>query len=244
VRAIKVEVGSEPYVLGQTIWDYLRVPASEPVYLPGSPSDILIMVLGSPDLKVADHSASLLRRGTAEKAVISGGCLLGDTSNRMFEADKIADLIEATGVEADRLLRERKSKNTSEHFWKTEALLRSRSDIAGGENPPKFVILVPAPVAERRALETARKRWPTSQFWVDGIPETYQQYMNRTDGSISLGRMVGEVERIFVYPQLQYMMPPDLVITAEVKTAYRRLRRHFNNRPSPDCARLSLRVGI
>jgi hypothetical protein len=96
------------------------------------------------------------------------------------------------------------------------------------------VVLVPTPIAERRALATARQRWWQSEIGVAGIPETYQQYMSRTDPRAALSRMVGEIERILSYPRLGFMTEPDQRVTTEVKEAYRRLRADFNGRPIPD----------
>jgi hypothetical protein len=200
--------------------------------MPGSAAETVLMVLGSPDLAVAGHAADLLKRGIAEYAVISGGCILSGTAPERIEADEIADLIEAQGISRDRLLCERDSQNTSDHFWKTEVLLRGRPDVVGGENPPKFVALVPTPIAERRALATGRQRWWTSEFRVEGIPETYRHYMGRMRDRrpMALSRMVGEVQRILTYPQLGYMTEPDEQVTPEVMAAYRHLRWDFDDR--------------
>jgi hypothetical protein len=206
------------------------------------------MVLGSPDFAVAGHAADLLARGVADKAVISGGCLLPGTSQPVLEANKMADLMAAKGVCGDRLLRETQSRNTTDHFWKTEQLLRGRPDVAGGENPPKFVILVPTPIAERRALATGRLRWWRSQIWVDGTPETYSQYMKRMEKIEPLGqratlsRMVGEIQRIQIYPQLGWMTEPDEAVPADVMEAYLRLKREFDDRLITD--RPSMRVPV
>jgi hypothetical protein len=103
----------------------------------------------------------------------------------------------------------------------------------GAVCPPKFVILVPSPVAERRALATGQHRWPGSQFRIDGVPITYEQYMVTIDHRQAIGRMVGEVERIMRYPRLSYMEEPDEPVTERVIRAYDQLRRRFNTRPVP-----------
>jgi uncharacterized SAM-binding protein YcdF (DUF218 family) len=234
VTAIGVHVGSKPYGLGQVLWDYLRSTDRMPLCPPGSPSDTVIMVLGSPDTAIAGHAADLLKRRVADIAVVSGGCPITVTAPQRIEADVIADNMEQHGASAECVLREPLSQNTSEHFWKTETLLKNRSSLFGGQNPPKFVVLVPTPTAEQRALATGRKRWPDSQLWVDGIPETYDQHMNRMDRAAVLGRMVGEVERIITYPGLEYMTEPEKSLTRPVRDAYQELRRDFNTRPIPE----------
>lgn len=229
---IGVQIGSEPYRLGERLWDYLRVQTARPSLISGSPADTLLMVLGSPDLAVANHAADLLKRDVAHYAVISGGCLLPGTMSPKVEADEIAELIEAQGIARNRLLRERESRNTSDHFWKTRVLLDGRPDVLGGENPPKFVVLLPTPIAERRALATGRNRWFYSEFRIDGIPESYRHYMERMRDrrAAALSRMVGEIERILTYPTLGYMTEPDVAVPPEVRDAYRRLRRNFDAR--------------
>lgn len=231
MTGIEIQLGSERYQLGSVIWDYLRVSHEKPTYTPGSPADILIMVLGSPDYSAAArHAASLLKEDKAEIAVVSGGCHMTGFPPQSVEADVIAELIEAQGVENKRLVRERLSQNTSEHFFRTKALLADMPWVAGGENPPKFVILVTAPVAERRALATARHRWRDTQFWVDGVRESYDQYMSRMDMFAALNRMVGEIDRIMKYPAFDYMDFPDETVTPEVEAAFTRLKKDFNSR--------------
>jgi uncharacterized SAM-binding protein YcdF (DUF218 family) len=233
-------VGSMAYGQGKIIWDYLRVPGSQPPYTPGSAADVLIMVLGSPDLAVARHAATLLARGVADHAVASGGCVVPGSCPSRREADVIGDLIEAAGIDGARIIREPRSENTTDNFLRTSELLRGRPELAGGENPPKFVVLVPTPVAERRALATGRHRWDQSQFWIDGLPETYDDFMARNDDHFAtLSRMVGEVERILTYPGLGYMVEPDEPMPAQVWSAYQALRAEFNGRPIPDGVDLS-----
>jgi uncharacterized SAM-binding protein YcdF (DUF218 family) len=222
--------GSEPYRLGKVLWDYLRVtPQLDP--FPGAAQDSLILVLGSPDLTVAGHAADLFNRGVAHHLVVSGGCLAPGCGRQ--EADAIGELITAQGIDPGQVILERESQHTSDHFWKTKDLLDDRELMIGGVNPPKFVILVPAPVAERRALATGRHRWLDSHFRVEGIPIGYEQYMAKTDHRLAIGRMVGEVERILYYPRRGYMDKPDQPLSELVIHAYDQLHPDFNTRPTP-----------
>jgi|SRR5579872_2823484 len=226
-----MDVDPESYRLGEIIWDYLRVRPEWPSSDSHHPADRLIMVLGSPDLAVADHTAELLKQGVADKAVVSGGCEIPGMSG--LEADIIADLIEAQGVPGERIIRERRSQNTSDHFRCTKVLLKEAALFPSGDLPG-LVLLIPTPAAERRALATARWRWPYSQFVVDGIADTYHDYMNRTGCAVALSRMVGEIDRLQKYPEYKYMLPLDEPIPAQVRAAYKRLRKDFNSRPIPD----------
>lgn len=243
MATIDAQLTTEHYLLGEIIWKYLRVRHEKPAWMLKNPGDLIIMVLGSPDLAVADHAADLLKRGVAEYAVISGGQRLSEG----LEADVIAELMEKkSGIEPKKLIREQLSLNTSDHFIRTEELLRDRPEIASGENPPKYVVLVPTPVAERRAFATGRLRWKNSYFWVDGIPESYDDYMGRREGTDALSRMVGEVERILTYPRLKspYMADPDELVTDEVKAAYDELRHDFNGRPVPGRSTMGLSLSV
>lgn len=228
---IDVDPESESYRLGEIIWDYLRIRPEWPSRESRNPADYLIMVLGSPDLAVADRTAELLKQGVADKAVVSGGCEIPGMSG--LEADIISDLIEAQGVSSERVIRERRSQNTSDHFRCTKVLLKEAGLFPGGSSP-RFVLLIPTPVAERRALATARWRWPYSHFVVDGIADTYHDYMKRTGCAVALSRMVGEVDRLQKYPEYKYMLPLDKPIPPQVRAAYKRLRKDFNSRPIPD----------
>jgi uncharacterized SAM-binding protein YcdF (DUF218 family) len=223
--------GSRPYLLGKILWDYLRV-TPQPGPFSGAAEERLILVLGSPDLTIADQAADLLRRGFAHHMVVSGGCLVPGYGR--LEADVIGDLIAAQGIAADQIILERESQHTSDHFWKTKELLDDCELMIGAVSPPKFVILVPPPVAERRALATGQHRWPDSQFWIEGVPVSYSEYVARADAREVIGRMVGEVERIMNYPQLHYMDEPDQPLSEQVREAYAQLRQGFNTRPVPD----------
>jgi hypothetical protein len=59
-----------------------------------------------------------------------------------------------------------------------------------------------------------------------------------------LSRMVGEIQRILVYPQQQppYMADPDEPVTGDVMAAFKHLKRDFNGRLIRD--RSNMRVPV
>lgn len=218
---------------GKILWDYLRIPEDYGPY-PGAPDDRLVMVLGSPDLSVASHAADLLLQGVARYAVVSGGCSLEGRGD--LEAHAIRDLMIDRKVDPECVIIEDESRHTSDHFWKTKVLLAENYPQLLPDESPKIVVLVPSPVAERRALATGQYRWPSSEFRIDGVRISYNDCLRASDPVALIGRMVGEIARILAYPRREYMLRPEQPPSRSVLDAYDVLREDFDSRPVPDLA--------
>jgi hypothetical protein len=209
---------------GRLLWDYLRID------LPPRESRI-ILVMGCPDIIVAEHAARLMRENMAKSVIVSGGCRFSSADPRR-EADVFADVIEGMGVAPDLVFRERRSQHTSDHFWQAE------KDLGGREFRPESAILCCSPVAEQRALATGRNRWVGVDLTLGGVPVPYESYLQLAHraghgAAYVLSRMVGEVERILEYPSRGFMSPPETAPDSAVMRAYEQLRPDYNARPIP-----------
>src|SRR6266567_1366257 len=134
--------------IARELWDYLRI--DQPV----RPADY-ILVFGGHDLGVAERAADLYADGVAPELLVSGGSRAVPAGSAFAtEADAIADVLIRRGVPESAIAVERLASNTSENFWLSAELLRDL-----GVRPQRFLV-VQKPYAERRALATARRRWP------------------------------------------------------------------------------------
>jgi uncharacterized SAM-binding protein YcdF (DUF218 family) len=96
-----------------------------------------ILVLGSHDLRVAEHAAQLYLDGWAPLIIFSGG--LGNFTREMWketEADQFAAMAKKMGVPEDAILIENKSTNTGENILFTQQLLALK-----GLDPQSFIVV-------------------------------------------------------------------------------------------------------
>ncbi|NMC04531.1 MAG: YdcF family protein [Candidatus Lokiarchaeota archaeon] len=155
-----------------------------------------IMVLGSNDVRVAEHAARLYLEGWAPLLVMSGG--LGNFTKGAWEkpeAEVFKDVAIAAGVPAGKILVENRSTNTGENVRFTRELL-ARHWISPGS-----FILVQKPFMERRTLATFSKVWPGQDFVVTSPPIPFESYPNAAiplDDVIHA--MIGDLQRIMLYP--------------------------------------------
>jgi len=190
----------------QLVWEYHQLGHSL------EPAD-LIFVLGSHDLRVAEHAADLFHRGLASRVVLSGG--LGRLTQEKWirsEAEMFAEVLRARGVPDAACLLETRSTNTGENVQFTRQLL------AECGVPVHSIIAVQKPYMERRAFATLRKRWPEVTVQVSSPPLAFANYAS---ADIPLEEvihiMVGDLQRILEYPRLGFMIPqavPDNVLLA------------------------------
>lgn len=192
--------------LAHILWNYMRLDHVL------DPSDV-ILVLGSNDLRVAEHAADLYLRGLAPWLVFSGdvGRLTEGVFNRT-EAELFAEVAMAKGVPAHAILLEPRSTNTGQNIDMSRELLAQRG------LDPERVIVVQKPYMERRAYATFMKRWPGKDVRMTSPPLSFEQYT--TDAlpkDLIINVLVGDVQRVRVYPDLGFQIPqpmPDEVWAA------------------------------
>lgn len=182
-----------------------------------------ILVLCSHDEVVARRGAELLLEGWAPLLIFSGGA--GAITKRLFgepEADRFAAIAVRMGVPPSQILIENRSTNTGENVRFTRELLAAR-----GLDPQSF-ILVQKPYMERRTYATFMRQWPGKDVIVTSPQLGLDEYLGRySNGSLSvddvIGIMVGDLQRIRVYPGLGFQIPQE--IPADVWEAYEALVR-------------------
>ncbi|MFN3408802.1 MAG: YdcF family protein [Limisphaerales bacterium] len=194
----------------QIVWEY---------HLLGhelAPADLLF-VLGSHDLRVAEHAADLFHRGLAPRVVLSGGFGVRQASPwAKSEAEMFADVMRSRGVPETALLLEPRSTNTGENVRFTRELLAARGLAV------QSVIAVQKPYMERRTFATIRRQWPEVALLVSSPPLGFAAYCN---GAIPardvIEFMVGDLQRIIEYPKLGFMIPQE--VPAPVRVAFDQL---------------------
>lgn len=179
-----------------------------------------ILVLGSHDLRVAEHAADLYLQGWAERIIFSGG--LGRLTEGMWqrpEADVFADTAMQKGVPADRIWKENRSTNTGENLRLTQQLMEEK-----GVDFRKFIV-VQKPYMERRAYATFKKHFPDKACLISSPPLNYQDYCIPGDPEISHERVihliVGDLQRLWIYAEKGFQIPQE--IPDEVMEAYETL---------------------
>lgn len=194
----------------QAVWNYHRMGHNL------EPAD-LMLVMGSHDLRVAEHAAELFHRGLAPRVVLSGG--LGRLTEGAWErpeAEMFADVMRQRGVPEAALLLEEYSTNTGENVRFTQELLVKRGLAV------RSVIGVHKPYMERRAYATMRRQWPEVSLRISSPPIEFACYGNNAiplDEVIHI--MVGDLQRIIAYPRLGFMIPQDVPLN--VQQAYEQL---------------------
>lgn len=169
-----------------------------------------ILVLCSHDERVAERGVQLFHEGWAPLIVFSGG--QGAITKSLWdepEAERFARIAEGLNVPREKILIESKSTNTGENIEFTKRLLAERSlDLQ------KFIV-VQKPYMERRAYATFRKLWPEKEVVVTSPQVSFRDYVaeyaNRqlTTADV-IGIMVGDLQRIKVYPARGYQIPQDI----------------------------------
>jgi uncharacterized SAM-binding protein YcdF (DUF218 family) len=179
----------------QVLWNYMKL--NQPL----QKADCLL-VMGSHDLRVAEYGAKLYLDGWAPLMVCSGG--LGNQTRKLWhetEARKFARVALQMGVPVENILLEEESTNTGENIIFSRRLLQSKSI------NPESILLAHKPYMERRVLATFQKLWPGKEGQVSSPPLTMQEYPNN---EISMEEMinimVGDFQRILVYPQKGYQV--------------------------------------
>jgi uncharacterized SAM-binding protein YcdF (DUF218 family) len=182
--------------LARTLWDYMLL-GHELV-----PSD-LILVLGSNDVRVAEHAAGLFVRGLAPLMVCSGNVgRLTATRFSRSEAETFADVAVAKGVPRDAILLERRATNSGENLAFTRELLEARAV------HPRRIILVQKPYMERRAYATFLRQWPGPEARVTSPPIPFDGYFTPDlPRELVINVLVGDVQRMTVYAERGFQVP-------------------------------------
>jgi len=193
----------QTFALAETLWNYHLMKQQI------AKADA-ILVLCSHDERVAERGAQLFLDGWAPLIIFSGG--QGAITKALWdepEAERFARIAMNLGVPRESILIEKNSTNTGENVQFTRKLLEER-----GLDPQKF-ILVQKPYMERRALATFLRYWPEKQVVVTSPQVSFHDYLAEySHRSLStsdvIGIMVGDLQRIKLYPTLGYQIAQEI----------------------------------
>lgn len=181
----------------ETLWDYLQLHQQPDV------AD-LILVLGSNDVRVAEHAANLYHQGLAPYVLFSGG--FGRFTQGVFnhsEAETFAAIAKDAGVPEHAILLETQSTNSGENVRFSHQLLTQKAQ------PIKRILLVQKPYMERRTYATFMKQWPDSieSVQVSSPAGSFFDYLtSELTSDFVLNAMLGDFERIRDYPTLGFQI--------------------------------------
>jgi len=200
-------LSAEDLAYAKIIWDYHHLNHTL------HKSDC-IFVLGSHDTRVAEYAANLYLQGWAPLLIFSGGS--GRLTQGLWdepEARVFAQIAEDMGVPKKHILTEEKSTNTGDNICFTKALVEKR-----GLSLEKF-ILVQQPYMERRTFAAFSKQWPGKKAVVTSPPLSFEQSITEEISQEELlHHVVGDLQRIMLYPAKGYQVPQDIPV--EVKNAF------------------------
>jgi uncharacterized SAM-binding protein YcdF (DUF218 family) len=181
----------------------------------------VILGLGSYDAGVARHAAKLFLDGRAQWLMFSGGVAkrkdLLKSPWQLPEAEVFQKIARDCGVPDDRILIESRSSNTGENFQFAWAELR-RLDV-----PCSTLLVVTKPNMERRVRATGLRVLPGNvKLAVTSEPCCFDEYcFGRFDADKIINLMVGDLQRIHVYPTLGFQESE--FVPSGVQEAYMRL---------------------
>jgi len=207
---------AQTFTLAETIWNYHQMKQQV------AQADA-ILVLCSHDERVAERGAQLFLEGLAPLIIFSGG--RGEITKKLWdepEAVRFALIAMSLNVPRENILVEPNSTNTGENVQFTRRLLEER-----GLDPHKFIV-VQKPYMERRAFATFRRYWPEKEVVVTSPQVSLREYLAEySNSSLSasdvVGIMVGDLQRIKLYPALGYQIAQE--IPGEVWSAFEELVR-------------------
>lgn len=179
-----------------------------------------MLVMGSHDLRVANHAANLFLQGKVPFLVCSGG--YGKITKSLWnntEAETYAQICIENGVPKDKILIENKSTNSGENFIFTKKLLESHNiKVSTG-------IIVCKNYLSRRALATAKKQWPEIEWFIETPNLSFEEYIkNESNIDRMINLLVGDIQRLMIYPNFGFQIP--VTITQEVLNSYDFLVKH------------------
>ena len=169
-----------------------------------------ILVLCSHDERVAERGAQLFLEGCAPLLIFSGG--QGAITKALWdepEAERFARIATSMGVPRESILIEKNSTNTGENVQFTRKLVEGM-----GLDPQRFIV-VQKPYMERRAFATFLRYWPGKEVVVTSPQVSFRDYLAEySNRSLSVGDvigiMVGDLQRIKLYPALGYQVAQDI----------------------------------
>ena len=171
------------------IWSYMSVVKS------CGKSDAIVICC-SYDLRVYDHACQLIHDGYSKKLVISGKSgswtqhLWSETEAQVFYERAIAN-----GINENQILLEPNATNFGENIMFSKALIPNA----------KTVIFVSKPNSLLRVKLVVKELWPEISVYVSCPDIHFPDQVSNIIGVWGvINEMVGDIDRIQVYPKLGY----------------------------------------
>ncbi|MFE0459579.1 YdcF family protein [Kitasatospora sp. NPDC058965] len=174
--------------------------------------------LGSHDLGVATHAATLYKDGLFPVLLFTGAT--SPTTAARFprgEAVHYREHAMALGVPESAILVEPDATNTGQNVEFSRALL-SASHV-----PIESVLVVCKPYEERRSFATFRRLWPDVKVVCSSEPVSFDDYVAGIgDAKLVIDMLAGALQRVMLYPAQGFAIPQEVPST--VQAAFGRLR--------------------
>ncbi len=185
------------------LWDFMKL-GQEP-----RKADAIVG-FGCYDEDIPRRCAQLYHQGFAPWVVFSGG--LGRNTEGLFavsEAERFGRIAEEEGVPKNRIILEKKSRNSAENLRFTPEIMAEYGV------PAERIIAVHKPYMERRLWSAMQVYWPG----VDAIYTSPQvdimehiahaEQVGMTQRGV-IETIVGDVQRMEAYPKLGYQAPVEI----------------------------------
>lgn len=189
----------------QVLWDYLSAGR-------GHAQCELLIVCGSYDLRVCDYACELLNQGVAGHIVFSGNT--GNWTRHLWErpeAEIFAERAVALGVSPDQFTLEARASNFAENIAFTRQLFAH----------VRSATFLTKPNSIRRVKLTLPIRWPALTAWVDAPDYGFPDAIANAVGVFGvIAEMVGDIQRIKLYPQAGFQVAADLPEAVEQAWQY------------------------
>ncbi|MBA2657187.1 MAG: YdcF family protein [Tatlockia sp.] len=176
-----------------------------------------IIGLGSYDLRVAEKCAQLYLNNYAPLVIFSGmygnwtKTLWHKTESEIFSEHAIKNGLPQKGIKL-----ESKSTNIGENASFTKQLIIDENIIA------TKIIVVTKPNTQRRAYATFKKIWPEVDVVVTSFDLPFESHTTQyVSEEMLINEMVGDLQRIKLYPKLGYQINQD--IPDDIEKAYQEL---------------------
>lgn len=194
----------------QVLWDYHQLEH------PLRPCSAAI-ALGSYDLGVATHVATLYKKNLFPVVVFTGGT--SATTVDRFPAGEAVVFREhalSLGVPDHAILVEPAAANTGENFSLSRRLLGERGHVV------ESIMVICMPYMQRRAYATCAKQWPAVEVVCTSISVGLREYVEGIgDTKLVIDELVGDLQRVMQYPSRGFAV--EQVVPSAVTAAYRRL---------------------
>ncbi|WP_248730749.1 YdcF family protein [Pseudomonas sp. MWU13-2517] len=172
----------------------------------------LLVVCGSYDLRVCDYACELLRKGVAEHLLFTGNT--GNWTRHLWdktEAEIFAQRALDLGVLHEQFSLEKRATNFAENIAFAKEMFPQI----------KSATFLTKPNSIRRVKLTLPIQWAGLDAWVDAPRYCFPEQTSNQVGVLGLiDEMVGDIQRIMVYPKQGFQIEEELPKKVQVAWKY------------------------